>query len=168
MIIADTPRLFLRHFHIADLDAMAALFADSEVMHFGPGPQSREWTQRWLKGCLEDYHVKWGFGLWAVVLKQPRRVTGFCGLTLFDDVGGRPEIEIGYRLARAFWGQGIATEAARAVQDHAFGVLGLDRLISIINPANTASIRVAEKNGLRYEKDALFRGLVQRIYAVHS
>ena len=51
-------------------------------MRFGPGPQSREWVQRWLLGCLEDYYRKWGFGLWAVVHKPDRRVIGFCGLGL--------------------------------------------------------------------------------------
>src|SRR6516225_10932433 len=130
MMIAEAQRVFLRHFHVADLDAMAEVFGDPEVMRFGHGPQSRDWVQEWLRGCLEDYYQKWGFGLWAVVHKPDRRVIGFCGLTRFDDIDGRPEIEIGYRLARAFWGRGLATEAARAVRDYAFGILVLPRLVS--------------------------------------
>jgi RimJ/RimL family protein N-acetyltransferase len=167
MVIVEGQRLFLRHFHVADLDAMADLFGDPEVMRFGPGPQSRDWVQRWLRGCLEDYYQKWGFGLWAVVHKPDRRVIGFCGLTRFDDIDGRPEIEIGYRLARAFWGRGLATEAARAARDYAFGVLVLPRLVSLIDPGNRASLRVAEKNGLRYEKDVIFHASPRKLYVIH-
>jgi RimJ/RimL family protein N-acetyltransferase len=157
----------LRCFHVADLDAMAGVFGDPEVMRFGPGPQSREWVRAWLLGCLEDYYRKWGFGLWAVVHKPDRQVIGLCGLTHFDDVDGQSEIEIGYRLARGFWGRGLATEAAGAVRDYAFDVLVLPRLVSIIDPRNEASIRVAEKNGLRYEKDVIFRER-RRLYAIHN
>jgi RimJ/RimL family protein N-acetyltransferase len=78
-------------------------------------------------------------------------------LTRFDDIGGQVEIELGYRLAGAFWGRGLATEADRAVGDYAPGVLGLPGLVAIINPGNRASIRVAQKRGLRYEKDVIFR-----------
>jgi RimJ/RimL family protein N-acetyltransferase len=168
LIIAESQRLFLRHFHVADLDAMAEVFGDPEVMRFGPGPQSRDWIQQWLRGCLEDYYQKWGFGLWAVVHKPAGRALGFCGLTRFDDIDGQVEIEIGYRLARAFWGRGLATEAARAVRDYALGVLALPRLVAIIDPCNRASIRVAQKCGLRYEKDVIFRENVRKLYVVHQ
>jgi RimJ/RimL family protein N-acetyltransferase len=168
MVIAETQRVVLRCFHIADLDAMTAVFADPEVMRFGRGPRTRDWTQAWLLGCLEDYYQKWGFGLWAVVYKTDRRVIGYCGLTRFDDVDGQTEIELGYRLARAFWGRGLATEAAKAVRDYAFDVLVLPRLVSIIDPRNEASIRVAEKTGLRFEKDIVFRENTCRLYVIHK
>ena len=166
MVIAQTQRLLLRCFHIADIDAMAEVFGDPEVMRFGPGPQSRDWVQTWLRGCLEDYHCKWGFGLWAVVHKPDLRVIGFCGLTRFDDIDGQVEIEIGYRLARAYWGRGLATEAAAAVREYAFSVLVLPRLVAIIDPCNGPSIRVAQKTGLQYEKEVLFRGDLRHLYAV--
>jgi hypothetical protein len=165
MLIAQTERIVLRHFHVADLDAMEAVFGDPEVMRFGRGPQSREWIEKWLKGCLEDYFQKWGFGLWAVVHNADRAVIGFCGLTRFDDVDGRPEIEIGFRLARAYWGQGLATEAGLAVRDYARERLGLGRLIALIDAENVRSIRVAEKIGLQHEKDTLFRGKPVHVYA---
>jgi [ribosomal protein S5]-alanine N-acetyltransferase len=166
-VIAAAQRVFLRCFHVADLDAMTGVFGDPEVMRFGPGPQSRDWVQEWLRGCLEDYYQKWGFGLWAVVHKPDIRVIGFCGLTRFDDIDGRAEIEIGYRLARSFWGRGLATEAAAAVRDYAFGVLALPRLVSIIDPLNGPSIRVAEKIGLRYEKEVPFRANLRHLYVIH-
>jgi ribosomal-protein-alanine N-acetyltransferase len=165
MIIAQTQRLLLRNFHIADGDAMDRVFGDPQVMQYGAGVQTSEWVRKWLRGCLEDYHQKWGFGLWAVVEKQERAVIGFCGLSRFGDVGGKPEIEIGYHLARAYWGRGLATEAAAAVRDYGFETLCLPRLISIIDPPNLASIRVAEKIGLQYEKDAIFHDKPVRIYA---
>lgn len=168
MLIADAQRLFLRCFHVADLDAMMEVFGDAEVMHFGPGPQSREWVQEWLRGCLEDYYRKWGFGLWAVVHKPDLRVIGFCGLTRFDDIDNQVEIEIGYRLARTYWGRGLATEAATATRDYAFGVLALPRLVALIDPRNGPSIRVADKTGPRYEKEVLFRGNLRHLYAIHQ
>jgi RimJ/RimL family protein N-acetyltransferase len=168
MLIAEAERVLLRPFHVADLDAMAGVFGDPDVMRFGPGPQTRDWVQRWLRGCLEDYYQKWGFGLWAVVHKSDHRVIGFCGLTRFDDIDGRPEIELGYRLARASWGHGLATEAARAARDHAFAVLTLPRLVAVIDPRNAASIRVAEKCGLRHEKDVTFRGALRNLYVIHQ
>ncbi len=166
MVITESKRLFLRHFHVGDLDAMLEVFGDPEVMRFGRGPQTREWVQGWLRGCLEDYYQKWGFGLWAIVPKPDRRVIGYCGLTRFDDVDGRPEDEIGYRLARAFWGRGLATEAALLVRDYSFGILTLSRLVALIHPDNAASIRVAEKTGLHHEKDVTFRGQLTRLYAI--
>jgi ribosomal-protein-alanine N-acetyltransferase len=165
MSIAATERIVLRHFHVADLDDMAELFADPEVMRFGAGPQSRDWTREWLKKCLEDYFRKWGFGLWAVVHQPDRRLIGYCGLTLFDDVDGRREIEVGYRLMRRDWGRGLATEAAAAARDYAFGNLGLRRLIAVIDLENVRSMRVAEKIGLQREKEILFRGKPVNVFA---
>jgi [ribosomal protein S5]-alanine N-acetyltransferase len=166
MLIAETERLFLRHVHIVDGEAMDRIFGDAEVMKYGRGTESPEWVRRWLRGCLEDYHQKWGFGLWAVVEKKSRETIGYCGLSRFEDVGGQPETEIGYRLARGYWGQGFATEAVRAVRDYGFGTLCLSRLIAIIDARNVASIRVAEKIGMRYEKDVVFQGFLDGVYAI--
>ncbi|HEY2584433.1 MAG TPA: GNAT family N-acetyltransferase [Tepidisphaeraceae bacterium] len=166
MIIAETVRLRLRHFHIVDGDAMDRVFTDPEVMRYGQGAQTQAWVRKWLRGCLEDYHQKWGFGLWAVVERQTHQTVGFCGLSHFADVDGQAETEIGYRLARAYWGRGYATEAARAVREYAFATLGLSRLISIIDPRNAASVRVAEKTGLRFEKATVFRETPVSIYSI--
>lgn len=158
MFILTTERLFLRHFHILDVEPMLRVFEDAEVMRFGDGVQTREWIQDWLRTCLERYYQTWGFGPYAVVERSSHKVIGYCGLFFFPDVAGQPEVEIGYRLARSAWGQGYATEAARAVRDFAFGTLGLTRLIAMIDPANVASIRVAEKIGMQYEKEVMFEG----------
>ena len=99
---------------------------------------------------------------WAVVHRPDCRVIGFCGLARFDDMGGQVEIELGYRLVRAYRGRGLATEAA-AVRDYAFGVLALPRPVAIIDPRNQASVRVAEKTGLRYESIPLDVSLESRV-----
>lgn len=166
--IATTNRLTLRHFHILDAEPMYQIFGNPDVMRFGDGIQTKEWVQGWLRTCLERYYQIWGFGPYAVVEKQNSNVIGYCGLFLFPDIHGKPEVEIGYRLARSTWGQGYATEAARAVREYAFHTLGLKRLIAIIDPANLASLRVAEKIGMHYEKEVMFEGYTHpdHIYAI--
>jgi RimJ/RimL family protein N-acetyltransferase len=158
MIIARTERLFLRHFHILDTEPMFRIFGDSEVMRFGDGVQTKEWIQRWLTNCLEHYYQQWGFGPYAVIEQSSREVIGYCGLFFFPDINGKPEIEVGYRLARDKWGKGYATEAAQSVRDYAFHTLGVKRLIAMIDPENKASIRVARKLGMRYEGEITFEG----------
>jgi RimJ/RimL family protein N-acetyltransferase len=156
--ITITERLALRHFHILDAEPMCRVFGDPEVMHFGDGVQTKEWVDTWIRTCLERYFQTWGFGPYAVVERQSQAVIGYCGLFFFPDINGQPEVEIGYRLARAAWGRGYATEAAQAVRDFAFDRLGLQRLIAIIDPSNTASIRVAEKIGMRHETEVMLEG----------
>ena len=170
MLVLETERLFLRHFHILDSKPMHSVFGDADVMRFGDGAQTEEWVRSWLRTCLEHYYATWGFGPYAVVERRERAVIGYCGLFFFPDVNGQPEIEIGYRLARSSWGQGYATEAASAVRDFAFGTLGIKRLIAMIDPANTASVRIAEKLGMRYEKEVMFKGYTHpdHVYVIEA
>ena len=158
MFILATEQLSLRHFHILDVEPMVQVFGDPEVMRFGDGAQTSEWVQAWLRTCLERYYQTWGFGPYAVVKRQDQTVIGYCGLFFFPEVNGQPEVEIGYRLARSAWGKGYATEAAGAVRDYAFHILGIKRLIAMIDPSNVASIRVAEKIGMRYENEVMLEG----------
>ena len=168
MVIARTRRLTLRHFHASDGEAMDRLFGDPEVMRYGRGMQSPQWVRRWLADWTEQYYPAWGFGMWAVVDNGSGEVIGYCGLTRYPERCAAGETEIGYRLARPHWGRGFATEAARAARDHAFGPLALPRLIAMIDPAKVASIRVAEKLGMRYERDVTFEGFTHpdRVYAL--
>lgn len=167
MVISTTERLLLRAFTPADEPMLLHLFADPEVMRFGDGPRPSEWTHRWLRDTLDSY-ARRGYGPWAVVEKADGERIGYCGLFYYPDVNGRPEIEIGYRLTRTWWGRGCATEAVIAARDYAFATLSLTRLIALIDPANLASIRVAEKAGLRHEADALLPGYTypDRVYGI--
>jgi len=160
----DTCRLCLRVFEPADLDALANVNSDPEVMrHTGDGNTvSREETERRLHAYLEHWR-RHGFGLRAAIHKSDHAFVGFCGLQL---VTGTQEIEVGFRLAKQYWGQGLATEAARAVLRHGFQVLGLKRVIGLAQPANVASQRVLEKSGLKHEKDAYYYDQLVRYYAI--
>ena len=157
-VIVETDRLIVRPFQLSDANAMNHIFGDPEVMHFGSGTLTPEQVHDWLHDCLKNYRQKSGIGPWAVIEKSNEEVIGYCGLFYFPDVCGQPETEIGYRLARPYWGRGYATEAARAVLNYAFNVLRMPRLIAIIDPLNVRSIRVVEKLGMYYEKDVMFKG----------
>jgi RimJ/RimL family protein N-acetyltransferase len=166
-----TERLILRHFTPKDDSALhQAVFSDAEAMHFGDGPQSLEWTRAWIQHCQQDYYEARGYGPLAVIERSTRRLIGYCGLFYFSDVNGQPEVELGYRLARGVWGQGYATEAAIAVRDYATTTLGMNRLIAIIDPSNIASIRVAEKLGMRFESEVMLEGYTypDHVYALDA
>ena len=95
---------------------------------------------------------QYGFGLWATIYLENGRFIGRCGL-IPQEIEGVAEVEIGYMLAKAYWVKGLATEAALAIRNYGFHKLGCSRLISLIDPQNQASMRVAAKIGLRYEKE---------------
>ena len=165
MIIAETPRLRLRHFTHHDVQDMAKVMGDPEVMKFSlKGPLSVEQTQDFLERVIATYEDK-GFGLWAIEEKATGHVIGYCG-HYFLTIDEKEEVELGYRLARSHWGTGLATEAAQATVRYAFETLQLPRLISVIEAENYGSVRVAEKCGLRYTKDSTFHGIPVKIYGI--
>ncbi|MCA9838258.1 MAG: GNAT family N-acetyltransferase [Trueperaceae bacterium] len=157
MQILETKRLLLRHFHLLDASALRAIFADPEVMRFGDGVQTDAWIRGWLEQTLANYG-HWGFGPYALVKKENSQIMGYCGLFYFPELAGQAEVEIGYRLARNQWGKGYASEAALAVRDYAFQTLSMSRLVAMIDPGNLASLAVAKKLGMVYEKEILLEG----------
>ena len=165
MPILETERLLLRVFRPKDIEEFAPIEADPEVMRFYPsGPRSRAWAERGVRYFIRT-QKEHGFSLWAVIHKRDRQFIGYCGLVpqLID---GKNEVEVGYKLAPACWGQGLATEAACGVRDWGFSHLNVLRLVSIVDPGNAASVRVAEKNGMSYEKDITYDGKTCRVYVV--
>ena len=129
----------------------AAIQADPVVMRFfTPGPRTRDEVRGELERCI-GLQARHGFSLWAAIDKGDGRLIGRCGL-LPQNLQGRAEVEIAYLIDRSRWNLGLATEAARAIRDHGFDRLGLERLVSIIHRDNLASRRVAEKAGLRPER----------------
>ena len=163
MVVLTTERLVLREMTGADLDHIAALFGDEEVMRYYPKPMTRDEARSWVEWNQRLYRSQ-GFGLWAMVLRDTGEFVGDCGLTPHY-VDGIKEIEVGYHVRTSLQGNGYATEAASAARDFARDVLFLSRLIAIINPANVPSQRVAGKIGLRPEKRATVFGSEQIIYA---
>jgi RimJ/RimL family protein N-acetyltransferase len=146
-----------------DLDVMAELLSDPEVMTYYDYPKDRTEALAWIRWNQRLYQER-GFGLWLIELRETGAFVGDCGLTP-QDVEGTTEIEVGYHVRRSLQGRGYATEAAAASRDYGSDVLGLDRLIAIIHPDNVASQRVAEKIGLSLEKEIQRHGHRRRIYA---
>ncbi len=148
----ETERLVLRPWRPEDLAALAALNADPEVMHWvAPNrPLGEDESAAFLVRLVRHWDEH-GFGLWAVARRDaPQRCIGFAGLAIPSFLPAvLPSVEVGWRLERAAWGAGLATEAARASVAHGFGALGLRSVVSIIDPGNARSLRVAEKHGMR-------------------
>lgn len=162
-IILQTERIALREFAPEDAAALAEVLCDRENMRFYPRPFGPREVEEWIEMSLARYKRE-GIGLWAMILKSEHRLIGDCGL-LIQEVDGARETEIGYHLHRAYQGRGLATEAACACRDHAFSVLNLGRVISLIRAENLPSRGVAERVGMTVEKETIFRGLPTLVYA---
>jgi RimJ/RimL family protein N-acetyltransferase len=162
-IVLETPRLLLREFTPADVDALESVLGDPVAMQYYPAPFSRAEIEEWVRRNRARYR-DCGFGLWAMLLKDSGELIGDCGCAL-QEVEGRNEIEVGYHVRRDLWGYGYATEAARACMEYAFTQLGAERVISMVRPENLSSCRVAEKSGMKREKIIFWRGYDHCMYA---
>lgn len=145
-MILETKRLLLREMTQDDLPALQGILQDEETMYAYNGAFDEAETQAWLDRQLSRY-AQYGFGLWAVVLKESGGVIGQCGLTM-QPWRGDEVLEVGYLFNRAFWHHGYATEAARGCMEYAFDRLGAKEVCSIIRETNLPSRRVAERNGM--------------------
>lgn len=153
----ETERLVLRRWEAGDLEPYAAICADREVMRWiGDG------TTRTVEECaasIKRFEQMWeerGFGPFAVELRRTGRLVGFNGFLSPDFLPEiLPAVEIGWRLARNVWGQGLATEGAAAALHFGFDTLGFERVVSIYQIGNSASGRVMEKLGMRLERETV-------------
>lgn len=167
MVVLETERLVLRRWRAEDRAALAAVNADPEVMRWiGSGRV----LGRGLSDALIDrFEAEWrerGLGLWAVAPREDPAAPalGFCGLTapmFLPDV--TPAAEIGWRLARAAWGRGLATEAARATLAWGFAERGLREVVAVVDPDNERSLRVCEKLGMTARPDRIHAGTGRRV-----
>jgi ribosomal-protein-alanine N-acetyltransferase len=180
MVSLETERLLLRAPVADDAEALAPMYGDPEVMRYvGDGrPLTRAETARSVKRMIQRWEAD-GFGLFTTVRKEDGAVIGRVGLLVWnadtwepttraESEDGRTEVEVGYTLGRDYWGQGYATEAAGAVRDYALRELGADRLIALIIHGNTASENVAQKLGLRYERDVLLGRREAQLFALDT
>jgi RimJ/RimL family protein N-acetyltransferase len=151
----DSARLEFREMSPDDLDDMALLLGDPDVMTYYPRPKTRLEAAQWIAWNRGLYRTH-GHGLWLLTTAEGVFV-GDCGLTP-QVVDGVTELEVGYHVLPAFQNRGYATEAAAASRDFARTMLGANRLIAIIHPGNRPSQRVAEKIGLQPEKHAVVHG----------
>ena len=165
--IMETNRLILREVNHGDAESLFALFNEPEVMkYFSNTPRSIEEAYERIELDLGQY-TKRGFGFWATVLKDTGKIVGQCGL-LAQKVDEFDETEIAYALAKEYRGQGFATEAAKAIKNYGFNKLNFNRLISIIDPDNISSQKVALRTGLAFEKTTTWMNKQVNIYSVQE
>lgn len=147
----ETPRLILREYTVEDFEAIHEILSDPETMQHYPAPFSEEKSREWIQRNLDRYQ-QYGFGLWAVVLKETGKLIGDCGLTI-QNIDGELLPEIGYHIHKSLWRQGYGKEAARAVRDWAFENTSYDILYSYMKYTNVGSWSTAIANGMTKVKE---------------
>ncbi len=160
----ETERLIIRDMREEDIEDFFEIFSDPVAMkYFGivfDWPRMEAWVQSNL-----DHQKKHGFSLMTVILKENGEIIGDCGLET-TDIDGRPIVGIGFDFKRKYWNRGYATEAALAVMNFGFKRFGFDSLSAWIDPDNAASLRVAEKIGMKPEKSVLRGGKPYALYSI--
>lgn len=150
-IVLETERLRLRRFTLDDVEDYYLLNAHPEVVRYvGRKPltsldQARELLQ---SAPLRDYRT-YGMGRLACIDKDSGKLIGFAGLKYVPEIN---EVDVGYRFLPEYWGRGLASESAAATMAYGRKVLGLKRIVGIVDPANDGSARVLRKLGLHYER----------------
>ena len=146
MQIGETERLFIRTLSLDDVPELTTILSDPEVMEYSiRGVCDEAATRRFIEGCLENYATH-RIGSWALVEKVSGKLVGFCGVSP-EEVNGVEEIGLGYRLAKRYWGKGLATEAVLAVLHAAFHQKQLSSVVVIIEPENVALIGTTSLGG---------------------
>jgi RimJ/RimL family protein N-acetyltransferase len=158
--ILETNRLILRELSTADAKDFYRLNSDSEVMKYtGDLPFNSEAD---AKGFLENYsaYKDYGYGRWAVILKDTGCFIGWCGLKINEE----NLVDLGFRFFKEQWGKGYATEAAKASIYYGFEKIGLDQIIGRSARKNYGSIRVLEKIGMKFWKNDSCKGIQDSVY----
>lgn len=145
-MILETERLYFREMNQSDFTSLCKILQDEKTMYAYEGAFSNIEVQEWLDNQIARYQ-KWGFGLWAVILKGTDEMIGQCGLTM-QPWKESEVLEIGYLFRRQYWHKGYATEAAKACKKYAFDILKSKDVCSIIRDTNIPSQNVAIRNGM--------------------
>ena len=153
MNVIETERLILRQLTIEDAEGLSSIYSNPLTIRFmGKGSASVEEVRGHIQKHIENYYNVYGFGLWAAVLRENNSLVGRCGL-LYQEIEGTKDLELAYLLDSNYWGKGLATEAAQSIVKIGFDRYKFNRIIAVINPQNIASIRVAKKVGMNYERE---------------
>lgn len=161
-LITETRRLQITPLSFSDIPLLHELTGDVEVMRYFPKVLNYAETSKMMEKILEHYG-RYGHCFWKLIGKSTGNFIGIAGI-LHQEIENTTEDEVSYRITRRHWNNGFATEAAGACMEYAKTTLGKTRLISIIHPENTPSIRVAEKLGARKEKSVSFIGTTHYVY----
>ena len=162
--IMETPRLGLREMTWDDLDYLATLMADPEVMRYFPAPLDRDQTEAWIARQRDRYRID-GVGYWLAIERSSSRAVGQIGV-LMTELGGDPEPALGYIVERRSWGRGFASEGARACIEWIFAHTAHPRAITLVRPENEPSHSVAVRVGMIECGTVIFAGLEHRIYSI--
>jgi [ribosomal protein S5]-alanine N-acetyltransferase len=134
-------------------------------MSFYPRPFTWDDARAWIGRAIRSYEEN-GFGLWAMELKGTGEFVGQCGLTV-QEVEGGSHVEAGWHVNRVHWRKGYASEAGVAVRDLGFARFDLNRIVSLILPANIPSAGVAAKLGMQVERQVVYKDLLHDLWVVH-
>ncbi len=169
MNVLETKRLLLRQQTLTDIESLHRIFADPITMSFWPSPFTLEGTKNWVARNIHSYS-QLGFGRWAVILKETQELIGDCGI-LPQEIDGVSEYDLGYIIHHPYWQQGYATEAVGACKEYGLETLKLPRLIANMPINHFASVRVAEKIGMTWQKtfnNPKNRDIATHIYATST
>lgn len=147
----ETKRLFLRELTLNDFADLFEILSDKETMQHYPKPFTKERVKNWITWNLDNYQ-KYGFGLWAVVLKETGEFIGDCGITL-QNIDGLIVPELGYHINKKHWRKGYATEVANEVRDWLFHHTDYDTVYSYMKSTNVGSYSVAIATGMKKKKE---------------
>jgi RimJ/RimL family protein N-acetyltransferase len=162
----STERLIAERIIQSHFNELRLIWQDARAMTHVGGVRSEENIRERLQRSLGHWEAH-GFGRWLCRDRSSREFVGICNLRHIL-VEGVPEVDMGYSVRFELWGRGFATEMARGVLSLAFATIGLREVIALIDSANTASRRVAEKAGLVYERDVIFHGDPGHLYRIRS
>lgn len=151
IMVLETARLLLRKYTLADFDVLFEILSDAETMQHYPKPYDEEMTKHWIEWNIQNYQ-KYGFGIWAVILKETGKFIGDCGMTI-QSIDGELLPEIGYHINKRYWRKGFGSEAARAVRDWAFENTEYNCLYSYMKYTNVGSYSTAIANGMKKVKE---------------
>lgn len=152
MKIIETERLILRTWKEEDAEAFYQINQDPKVLEFLPGPMTMAEVKQFIAHRNQCF-IELRYTLWAVEEKQTQALIGFVGLSSPSwQAHFTPCVEIGWRIGSQYWGKGYATEAARAVLEYGFNIIGLPELVSFTVPQNIRSTGVMKKIGMTHDQ----------------
>lgn len=159
-----TSRLILRAFTEEDIDPLHNILGEEDVLRYfpNPNPPSREKVEKLISARL-DHWEEHGFGWWAIEPRSKKQLIGWSGLLFLPET---EEVEVGYLLDKAFWGKGLATEAAQACLQYGFKDFDMQSIVAIVHPENVASQRVIEKLGMSFVDEARYFGMDCHRYSI--
>ena len=162
----ETERLIIRELQVSDLDFVAEMLGDPEVMRFWPQPYSREGAAEWIAWHRRRYETD-GYGYWLALRKQDGQPVGQVGL-LAQEIDGHQSVGLGYIVHRPFWRKGYAEEGAKACARYGIETLGLDKIAILVRPENEPSIQLAKKLGAELQSQTNYHGFIHNIFQLSS